>query len=87
LAPVQKSEVEVDFLLIHKKKLIAIEVKSGGAFREAWCKGLRAIAQLPGLQRRIIVFPEGEALKTKDGIEGFSFAGFSEILAKGNLFR
>jgi hypothetical protein len=42
--------------------------------------------EFPGLQRRIIVYPEGEAVKTKDDIEGLSFGRFAERLARGTLF-
>jgi len=80
-APSGRSKTEVDFLLVRDNDLIAIEAKSGHTFSEFWCKGLRAIAPLKGLQRKIIVYPNGPALRTRDGIEIFSFGQFSEILA------
>ena len=49
-APSGRSEIEVDFLLVRGANLIAVEAKSGDTFRDDWCKGLRAVAQLEGLQ-------------------------------------
>jgi predicted AAA+ superfamily ATPase len=79
-APASKAEAEVDFLLVKGKKIIAVEAKSGKTFSENWCKGLRAVASLKGLQRRIIVYPSGPSLQTKDGIEVIPFIRFSEQL-------
>lgn len=76
-APSSKAETEVDFLLARGKKFVAVEVKSGKTFSESWCKGLRAIAELKGVQRRIIVYPEGPVLKTKDNIEIYPFKHFA----------
>jgi predicted AAA+ superfamily ATPase len=79
-APSSKAETEVDFLLVKGKKIIAVEAKSGKSFSENWGKGLRAVASLKGLQRRIIVYPSGPSLKTKDGIEVLPFSLFAEQL-------
>jgi len=49
-------------------------------FSESWCKGLRAVSSLKGLQRRIIVYPSGPSLKTEDGIEVVPFIQFAEQL-------
>jgi predicted AAA+ superfamily ATPase len=81
------SGTEVDFLLVKGPDTIAIEVKSGRHFSESWCKGLRAVAELTGLHRRIIVYPRGPKLKTKDGIEAISYVHFSEMLAKNELWQ
>jgi len=84
-APSGRSETEVDFLLVQGAELVAVEVKSGNTFAEGWCKGLRAIAQLEGLRRRIIVYPRGPALRTKDGIEVIPFQHFADQLADNSL--
>ncbi len=81
------SGTEVDFLLVRGQRIIAIEAKSGQNFTEKWCRGLRAVAQLKGLCRRMIVYPHGPALKTEDGIEVVPFANFSSLLASGELWR
>lgn len=84
-APAAGGETEVDFLLLQDRKFVAVEVKSGKAFAEKWCKGLRAITGLKGLQRRVIVYPEGPLLHTSDGIEVMSFDYFSHLLAESGL--
>ena len=76
-APSSKAETEVDFLLSKGDRFVAVEVKSGKTFSESWCKGLRAVAGLAGLYRRIVVYPDGPILKTKDNIEIFPFRHFS----------
>jgi predicted AAA+ superfamily ATPase len=84
-APSGRSATEVDFLLIRNKESIAIEVKTGNTFSEAWCKGLRVVAELEGMHRRIIVYPKGPALETRDGIEVFPFQQFAGLLANDAL--
>jgi hypothetical protein len=41
----------------------------------------RAMVQLRGLRHRIIVYPKGPVLRTKDGIDVFPFQKFAEQLA------
>jgi len=78
-------DTEVDFVLVQGSELIAIEVKSGKTFSEVWCKGLRAMAELAGVRRRIIVYPQGPVQQTKDGIEVFPFIHFARLLAENTL--
>jgi len=84
-APSGRSETEVDFLLVRGADLIAVEAKSGQTFTDTWCRGLRAVAQLKGLCRRIIVYPRGPVLRTEDGIDVFPFQHFSDLLAGNGL--
>jgi predicted AAA+ superfamily ATPase len=86
-APSGRSKTKVDFLLTHGTELIAIEAKSGLTFSESWCKGLRAIAQLKGLQRKIIVYPHGPVLRTRDGIDVVPFSHLAEQLAANSLWE
>ena len=81
----ERRTTEVDFVLTRGEQHLAIEAKSGAAFSDRWCQGLRAIAPLPGLTRRLIVYPEGPRLMTEDGIEVLSFAALAEMLAAGEL--
>ena len=85
-APAGRSETEVDFLLARGSEFIAIEAKSGSTFSQAWCKGLRAVEQLRGLQRRIVVYPRGPVLRTEDGIEAFPFRHLADQLANDSLW-
>jgi predicted AAA+ superfamily ATPase len=80
-APSGRSGTEVDLLLVRGEDLIAIEAKSGNTFNETWCKGLRAVAELKGLRRRIIVYPRGPVLRTEDGIDVFPFQKFADLVA------
>ena len=84
-APAGRSATEVDFLLVQGVALVAVEAKSGNTFTEAWCKGLRAVAPLQGLRRRIIVYPRGPVLRTTDGIEVVPFQHFAAQLATNAL--
>jgi predicted AAA+ superfamily ATPase len=86
-APSGRSEIEVDFLLVRGANLIAVEAKSGNTFRDAWCRGLRAVTKLEGLQRRIVVYPEGPVMKTQDGIEAMPFRRFAEELASDAFWK
>ena len=74
------TETEVDFLLSRGTEFVAVEVKSGRTWTESWCKGLRAIAALPGVRRRLIVYPEGPVQRTQDGIDVMPFKYFSDLL-------
>lgn len=85
-APAGRSATEVDFLLIRGGDLIAVEAKSGSNFTEGWCRGLRAVAELKGLRRRIIVYPDGPVLQTKDRIDVMPFKNFAAQLAGGSLW-
>jgi predicted AAA+ superfamily ATPase len=84
-APSARSDTEVDFLLESGTQRVAVETKSGNTFTEGWCKGLRAVADLKGLRRRIIVYPRGPVLQTRDGIDVYPFLHFAELLAANSL--
>jgi predicted AAA+ superfamily ATPase len=77
--------LEVDFLLKTESKLCAIEVKSSSRVRQDDFDGLRAIADLKNLRRRILVYPKVDRQKTDDGIEIIGFSEFNEILDSGGL--
>lgn len=85
-APGKQSTIEVDFLLRRGRKFVAIEVKSGRAPSNADLKGLRAIVDLPGVVRRILVFRGERPMRTTDGIEMLPAASFLRELASGRLF-
>ena len=85
-ATAAQNRTEVDFLLERGEAFVAIEVKSGGTFTRTWCTGLRAVADLDGLRRRIIVYPDGPELRTEDDIEILPFLSFSNLLANDDLW-
>lgn len=84
-APAGSVKTEVDFILLRNREFVAVEVKSGRVFSKRWCSGLRAIADLKGLQRRVIVYPHGPLLRTEDGIDVMSFDYFAGLLAENRL--
>lgn len=81
-----QSDIEVDAILKRGEEIVAVEIKSGKNFQPAWVKGLRALARLPGLRRRLIVYPEGPDLRTEDGIEVMSLLSFSRAVAAGAIW-
>jgi predicted AAA+ superfamily ATPase len=82
-APSSGSKTEVDFLLLKDDQFIAIEAKSGKNFSQPWCRGLRAIKELKGIKRRIIIYPDGPVLRTEDGIDVIPFQIFADQLSRG----
>jgi predicted AAA+ superfamily ATPase len=85
-APAGSVKTEVDFLLLRNQEFVAVEAKSGRTFSKRWCKGLRAIADLKDLKRRVVVYPHGPLLQTEDGIDVMPFDHFTELLAENRLF-
>jgi predicted AAA+ superfamily ATPase len=81
----ESRNTEVDFILTTGQKHVAIEAKSGANVTDKWFAGLRAVAPLAGLERRIVVYPTGPTLRTEDGIEVMPFAGLARVLAEGGL--
>ncbi len=81
----ESRNTEVDFILTTGQEHVAIEVKSGTAVTDKWFAGLRAVASLAGLRRRLVVYPTGPALRTEDGIDVMPFATLARALAGGGL--
>jgi predicted AAA+ superfamily ATPase len=79
------SRIEVDFLLTRGDEMVAVEAKTGRNFTDAWCKGLRALSQARPIKRRIVVYPAGPVLQTKDGIDVLPFEQFVRVLAQNTL--
>ncbi len=85
-APLQTRGVEVDFLLRCGEDFVAVESKTSQRIRDEHFRGLRAIAELPAVRRRILVHPGNEVKRrTADGIEILSALDFAEVLASGAL--
>lgn len=79
-SPTQASNVEVDFLLKRGRHFLAIEVKSQPRYSTSMLAGLRAIAQLPKLARRFLLYGGTRSLKTSDGIDVWPLQRFFEAL-------
>lgn len=85
-SPAEARTTEVDFVLKHGRATLALEVKATRTVRPADLRGLRAIAELPGLTRRVLVFLGAERQRTEDGIDVLPFAAFAEELTTGALW-
>jgi len=67
---------EVDFVIRRGGEAVAIEVKARRQLAQRDFQGLRAIAGLAGLTRRVMVFLGDRPFVTDDGIEGLPVAEF-----------
>ena len=85
-APTEAQMTEVDFVLTRGRERLAIEVKAARTLRPEDLRGLRAIADLPNLVRRVLVFTCARAQVTADGIDALPFADFTRALADGSLW-
>ena len=84
-ATAEAQQTEVDFLLVAGRSRVAIEVQASSVVRHDHFRGLRAIADLDGLDRRILVHAGNEEGRTSDGIETMGVTRFSELLEDGRL--
>ena len=85
-APAEASTVEVDFLLRRGSDLCALEVKAARRFHPQHLAGLRAIADLPGLRRRVLIYRGERPLRTGEGIEVWPVPVFVEALQSGTMW-
>jgi len=85
-APAQARHTEVDFLLRRQREFIAIEVKASKRYDRSMLQGLRAIAELRGVVRRILVYAGERSLRVEEGIEVWPIGRFSDALASGRLW-
>ena len=74
---------EVDFILTRGKEKIAIEVKSAKEPGSTELKGLKAIGELSGIKRRILVYPGKRDRLTQDKIEILGIETFLRQLSSG----
>lgn len=77
---------EVDLVLDRHGERVAIEIKAASVIDNTRLKGLRAIASLPGLRRRILVAPVPFRELTEDGIEIVPVDDFLAESAAASLF-
>jgi predicted AAA+ superfamily ATPase len=85
-APATAVNTEVDFVLSNGTHRAAIEVKAVDRVAAEHCRGLRAIRDLPGLQRRMLVYLGDRRLRTDDGIDVLPLPALSSLLAGGGLW-
>ncbi len=85
-APHPANRTEVDFLLRRGGELAAIEVKSQPRYHTGMLPGLRAIAELPGIVRRILAYGGKRSFRTTDGIDVWSIDRLQQALSEGTLW-
>jgi predicted AAA+ superfamily ATPase len=83
-APTQGG-TEVDFLMRRGKSFVAIEVKTTANPASPHFAGLRAIADLRGVKRRILVHLGERAFNTAEGIEALPAMDFAREVTGGRL--
>ena len=81
-----QSAAEVDVLLRRGRELLAVEVKSTARYHTGLLKGLRAVAALPRLVRRVLVYAGRGAFASSDGIEAWPADRFADAVAAGRLW-
>jgi uncharacterized protein len=85
-APAEAHQTEVDFVLKRGREYVAIEVKSGARVSSKDFSGLRAIKDLAGVRRRILIYSGHREMKTEDGIEIWPVGFFAQMLAADGLW-
>ena len=85
-APHPANRTEVDFLLRRGGDLAAIEVKSQPRYHTGMLQGLRAVAALPRLVQRVLVYGGERSFRTQDGIEVWPVARLHQALIEHTLW-
>jgi len=84
-APLNARQIEVDFLLRRGRDHLAIEVKTTRRVDRIDRTGLAAVAEVPRMRRRILVYLGTQQL-TVEGIDVWPLATFLEALAADRLW-
>jgi predicted AAA+ superfamily ATPase len=85
-APAESKGVEVDFILRRGNELYAIEVKAARRVQPQHLAGLRAVRELQGLRRRILLYRGDRPGRTEDEIDLWPVATFRESIQAGGLW-
>ncbi len=85
-SPAQVGATEVDFVLRRGREYLALEVKHQSRTGPELLTGLRAIADLPKLARRIAVYRGRQTLLTEDGIDVWPFERLVDAVGEGTLW-
>ena len=80
------SATEVDFILTRDHDHLAIEVKASQRYNTTMLKGLRAVADLPGLARRVLTHRGRRTFKTEDGIDVWPLEKLHQSLSDDRLW-
>ena len=81
-----ESAAEVDFVLTRDRQHLVIEVKASERYNTAMLRGLRAVAGLPGLGRRILAYRGHRVFRTEDGIDVWPLNSLHQALQDDQLW-
>ena len=81
-----ESSAEVDFVLTRDREHLAIEVKASERYNTAMLRGLRAVAGLAGLARRVLAYRGRRAFRTEDGIDVWPLDSLHQALQADQLW-
>lgn len=81
-----ESATEVDFVLTRDREHLAIEVKAAERYNTTMLKGLRALTDLGGLTRRILVYRGRRSFRTEDGIDVWPLDTLHEALRTNQVW-
>ena len=85
-SPTHESAAQADFVLTRDGDHLALEVKASERYHTAMLKGLRAVADLDGLTRRILVYRGQRAFRTEDGIDVWPLEDLYQALQADQLW-
>ena len=85
-APAGARATEVDFLLRRDGDFAAIEIKASDRPHDRHLAGLRAVAPLAGLRRRILVHTGRRRMESADGIDVWPLAEFLQALETDRIW-
>ncbi len=85
-SPHSSANTEVDFLLRRGRELLAVEVKAQARYHTGQLRGLRAVAELEGMTRRILLYGGRRSFRTADGIDVWTFERLHRTLAEDALW-
>jgi predicted AAA+ superfamily ATPase len=85
-APAEARMTEVDFLLRRGREYLALEVKTRTRVGPEDLMGLRAIADLRGLVRRVLLYLGPTRQRTEDGIDVWSLAEWLRVMTEDRLW-
>lgn len=85
-SPAGSRQTEVDFLLSRDSEHCALDIKAATRVHSQHLTGLRAIATLPGLRRRVLVHQGARPGRTEDGIDLWPIATLFEALQTNSLW-
>ena len=78
--------LEVDFLLRRGEEFCTLEVKAARRVHPGDFSGLRAIGELPGVGRRVLVHCGERSARSEDGIDAWPVETFLEALESDRLW-